>query len=253
MKRRVWLFAWLLLVPGLSSADVPSEVRERFDQGNRLYAAEDFEGAEDAYRAILDSGYEAAAVYFNLGNASLKAGRLGEAVWAYRRASGLDPGDPDITANLAHARALTRDTIDRGTPSAFLRLASAVAARVPASRAWSLALGAFWVVGFAVAAGLVVPGTRRIARTVAWSAAFVVVFVGGYGLYRHAVVDSRDAAVVLPAEVDVRSAPDETGPSVFTVHAGTEVDVDREIGGWLEISLGPDLKGWIRAASLARI
>ena len=87
---RPWRVAVALLVirAGTAGADAPPEsVGQLFAQGNRLYQAEDFSGARDAYREILELGYESASVYYNLGNTALKVEDVGRAVWAYARAA----------------------------------------------------------------------------------------------------------------------------------------------------------------------
>ena len=43
-------------------------------------------------------------LWFNLGNARFKAGEIGHAVAAYRRAEALSPRDPDVRFNLQFAR-----------------------------------------------------------------------------------------------------------------------------------------------------
>lgn len=63
-------------------------------------------------------GYSAASLY-NLGNAYARSGKIALAVLEYERARVLAPRDPDIEANLAHARELkgiapqTRDWLEQ--------------------------------------------------------------------------------------------------------------------------------------------
>ena len=72
--------------------------------GNARYQETDFSGALDAYETVLQAGFESADLHYNLGNAYFKTGSLGFSILSYERALKLDPGDPDIRANLDLAR-----------------------------------------------------------------------------------------------------------------------------------------------------
>jgi tetratricopeptide (TPR) repeat protein len=75
-----------------------------FDQANRLYEQGKYSEAARAYQQIISLGKASATVYYNLGNAWFKAGQLGRAVAAYRRAEDLAPRDPNIRFNLNFTR-----------------------------------------------------------------------------------------------------------------------------------------------------
>ena len=55
---------------------------------------------------------ESAAVYYNLGNAYYKAGKIAPAILNYERCLLLDPGDSDARFNLQMARQKTIDKIE---------------------------------------------------------------------------------------------------------------------------------------------
>ena len=57
-----------------------------------------------AYEKILQTGGQSPALLFNYANAEFKAGHLGKAIAAYRRAELLAPRDAEIRANLAFVR-----------------------------------------------------------------------------------------------------------------------------------------------------
>lgn len=237
--------------PGPSADD--RDLQALFEQGNRLYSADDFAGAADAYRAILEQGVEAPAVYYNLGNASLESGDLGQAVWAYARARKLAPFDPDVEANLTRARALRADAVpadeDHGVLAGLIRLVQ----RVPLRAAWRGVEILYWVLAGVLLAFVLRPRWRRGLAPAAWALGLLLVVMLGYTGARTAVERSRTTAVVLPVAVEVRSEPDREGKLVFTLHAGSEVRVERRVGGWVEISLGPELKGWVPDPDLAVI
>jgi len=67
-----------------------------FDQANQLYEQGHYGAAAAAFEKMTQTGPVSAAVYFNLGNAWFKAGQLGRAICAYRRAAELtvELGEP---------------------------------------------------------------------------------------------------------------------------------------------------------------
>src|SRR5262249_24215575 len=94
---------------------------QAFNEGNKLYAQKDYEGAVQAYEQALQTGHDARA-HYNLGNALFRTGKIGRAIANYRRAYYLEPRDRDVEANLAFARAYRADN-GGSARSPFARLA----------------------------------------------------------------------------------------------------------------------------------
>src|ERR1700677_5128458 len=94
-----WLFMGRL-AGNLSAADVTAD----FSTATRLYAEGKFAGAAEAYQHLIDSAGTSPNLLFNYGNAEFKAGNLGRAIAAFRRAGLLAPRDAEIRANLEYVR-----------------------------------------------------------------------------------------------------------------------------------------------------
>ena len=92
-------------------------------EADTLYTKEKYEEAANMYEKILATQGEAAEIYYNLGNCYYKLDNVPYSILNYERALMLDPGDGDIRANLALARART---VDRVTPPSemFFRYAA---------------------------------------------------------------------------------------------------------------------------------
>ena len=109
--------------PSLSAqgqADVLAEGLRAFDEGNRLAsqspveAEKAFGRAVQAFETLVDAGVVNGKLYYNLGNAWLKTGRIGQAIAAYRRAEALMPTNARLQENLQYARSLCKyDIPDR--------------------------------------------------------------------------------------------------------------------------------------------
>ena len=111
-------FGAFAAIMGVALAQAPSPT-DLMAEANAQYERGEYADAAQQYEALIDSGYEDAALYYNLGNAYFKNGDLGRAVLNYLRAEELSPRDPDIRANLEFARARTVDRVESGGESLF--------------------------------------------------------------------------------------------------------------------------------------
>jgi tetratricopeptide (TPR) repeat protein len=241
-----------LLAAGPAFAADRGAAHAAFDRGMRLYEDGDYEGAVEAFREVAEMGVLDPALEYDLGNAWFKAGRLGHAVYHYRRAHALAPRDEDVKANLEYARFLALDrieetgaTTDRRVEGWLDRVTPSEAARVPMAL-WIAAglVGCVWQLGRAEGR----PGRRSF---VVLSALWALSFAGAWAVERRAA--RLNEAVVLAREAVVRNGPGDSFETAFVLHEGAEAVVEGERGAWTEISLPGDLRGWISADQIARL
>lgn len=224
-----------------------------YHEGNRLYQEGDFEGAAARYQAVLEAGMESAALHYNLGNAHFRLGRLADAVVAYERAVRLDPGNADARANLALIAERLQDRIEP-LPRFWLLAAFDGWMRLLPRGVLDAVAGASYALLGAALVLLVLRRPRRGRAAVrrsayAFAAAFVV--LGATLLARETGFGRAEEAVVVSAEVRVRSAPSaEGGLTVFTLHEGAKVRIDRRSGDWAEIVLADGKVGWLELDAL---
>ena len=81
-------------------------------EAETAYTKEDYGKAIELYEGILKSNGDSPEIYYNLGNAYYKAGKIASAILNYERALVLDPGDADVRFNLQMARQKTVDKIE---------------------------------------------------------------------------------------------------------------------------------------------
>lgn len=239
-------------LPSPASAADRGAAHAAFERGMQLYADGDYAGAVDAFNEIVAMGVLDPAVEYDLANAWFKEGRLGRAIYHYRRAHALAPRDEDVKANLEYARFLALDrieeagaTTDRRVEGWLDRVTPAEAALVPMGL-WIAAglVGCVWQLGRAEGR----PGRRSfMVLLVLWA----VSFAGAWAVEGRAA--RVDEAVVLAREAVVRNGPGENFDTAFLLHEGAEAVVEGERGAWTEISLPGDLRGWISADQIARL
>jgi len=92
-KQIILTIAAALLFTTTASA---AEKCEGIEAGTKAYNENDFEQAIDEWRTCVDEGIVNADLYYNLGNAYYRSGKLGFAIFYYKSALRLHPSDDDI-------------------------------------------------------------------------------------------------------------------------------------------------------------
>ena len=229
---------------------------EFYQEGNRLYQDGDFQGALAGYLRLVEAGFESGEVYYNIGNTYFKLGDLAQSILYYERARRLLPGDEDVQANLDLARSLTVDEIEP-LPRFWLFSAADWWVNLLPRTLLITVVAASYLVGTGVALLLIL---KRGAPPAVWGqrialAAGVVFLVFGLNLaVREFEVGRAQEAVVFQPQVDVMSAPlDDETLTVFTVHEGTKVRIDRLSEEWAEVMLEDGRVGWVPVRALETI
>lgn len=247
---------WLAIVSLAVSPAHAHAQRTFFDEGNRAYQENDFERALERYEQVVQSGYESAELYYNMGNAYFKLGDLGRSILFYERALRLQPRNRDVRANLELVRSLVIDEVVPLPGFWLFRVVDWWVHAIP--RVWLivivtagyvLAAAGLVTVLLARSAGLRALGIRVVIPAVATLAIFGVNLIAvQWG------IGTPTEAVVLADEVPVNSAPsDDQALELFTIHEGTKVRIDQDAGEWVEIVLADGKVGWARADGLGVI
>jgi tetratricopeptide (TPR) repeat protein len=217
------------------------DARSTFDQGNRLYEEGKFAEAAAAYEKILQGGRSSPAVYFNLGNALFKSGRVGRAILNYRLAEQLAPRDPDIRANLKFAR---KSADDGGAQTADWR--QRLTGRLAINEWTLLAAGAPWLWFTLLALGRWRPALKKALSGYTGTlgvAAALLTFCLCLACYDRFEIRT---AVVTVREAVVRYGPMNESQSCFTVRDGAELSVLDAQGDWIQVTDRSRRIGWVR-------
>jgi tetratricopeptide (TPR) repeat protein len=254
---RVFLYFILFSFSGLNAfgAEVPAQADSLVIAGNKHYLDRDYEKAIDCYTRVIDMGYSASSLYFNLGNAWFKQSNFPKAILYYEKARLLDPVDDDIRQNLAIANSRIVDKIEN-IPEFFVkRWISSISVFLSPDQ-WAFvsllifvfALAAFFLYMFTNGYGLKKLGFTAGVILVALSLTGILFMNQRKQLIRH----SHGAIVIAPV-VNVKSSPDEQGTSVFVLHEGTRVVLMDSVLQWKEVKIPDGNKGWIEDRDLAEI
>lgn len=252
MLRFVCASVFALLAGSLPAMD--SGERERaFVRGLEQFDAakkpSDYAQAGQTWRGILSDDFQNGAVYYNAGNAFMRAGQFGRAIAAYRKAKLYRPRDPFLDANLRQA----------------LTAAPGKLADAPAPW-WTLVF--FWTSWLSVpekvygAAGvgvlgalLVLLGFAMRKRSFYWASVGVTAIglllaVDASFAYTEATASNR---AVVVGETVARKGMGENYEPAFNqpLKDGAEVTVQEWNGGWALANVPGIGTGWIRRENLA--
>lgn len=237
--------------PARAGAAAPQSVVEWVNGAEAAYEAGRYEEALDLYRRALASGWISSSLYYNLGCASYKAGRIGWAVAYLEEARRLAPRDPSIRHNLGIATSRSRDRFAEEDPSGLLDLLAGVLDAYAPSDAVRVLLVLFWI-GAALLAvrWLVRGGVRRWARG-ALLLIGVLILLGIVGILLKAYqVSSAPSGVIVVEEARVLSGPRDGETVQFVLHEGTLLYLGREAGEWREVWLSEQMRGWLREGAV---
>ena len=224
-------------------------------EAEEAYAKEDYTQAIELYESVLKSYGESAMVYYNLGNAYYKAGKVAPAILNYERALLLNPGDSDTRFNLQVARQKTVDKIEP-IGEFFLTRWIVTVEDVYSADGW-----AKW----GVASFVLFIGCLVLFFFSKWIRLKKIGFFAGIcflliSLVANLFADSqqdkllhRADAIVFASTVTVKSSPDASGTDLFILHEGTKVTIKSTLGEWSEIQLEDGNVGWMPSKEIQQI
>jgi len=246
---------------GRETPDVgPEQAAGAFREANGLYAEGSHGAAVEVYEAILAGGFHNAEVYYNLANARYMVGDTAQAVLGYERALRLDGSHEDAdgshedaAANLEFVREQLADRQVR-VGGAFSTALERFFRRADAGRlAMLVSLLYFIAIGCAVAGILRGAFQPWLLRAIVVVAVLLVLTGGllGYRIHRTAAVRE---AVVVAADVPVRTGPGDDFVLEFRLHEGTKVRLREARDDWARVSVeGTDLEGWLPERTVEEI
>ena len=242
---------WLLSMwPALASDDARQRTfLHALDAFDRAKSPAEFQQAALLLESILGDGYENGAAYYNLGNARMRAGQVGLAIAAYRRAKRLLPREPSVEANLRTALDAAPDALRLETAPWWQRVLF-WHGRLAQDERLQASAGA-WILAFLLGlARLFAPERARIRKLLGWCA--VSALAAGLLFSMSAVLGHQEEVktshgVVVAAESQARKGNGVRYDPAFDrpLKEGAEFVALETRSGWIHALFAGAGEGWL--------
>ncbi|MDR2384075.1 MAG: tetratricopeptide repeat protein [Tannerella sp.] len=224
-------------------------------EAEKTYSEGQYDKAAEIYESLLKNYGNSGELFYNLGNAYYKAGKIAPAVLNYERALLIKPGDDDARFNLGMAKLMTVDKIELKNEF-FLTTWFRGVQNMIGVDSWAT-VGIFCFVVFIVCLMLFFFSKRMKLRKTGFYLGillFIMVILANVFAYnRKKELINRRGAIVFTPTVTVKSSPDNSGTDLFVIHEGTKVFIKNAVGEWNEIILEDGNVGWIRKKDITVI
>lgn len=224
-------------------------------EAETAYAKEDYAKAIELYEGILKNDGESPEIYYNLGNAYYKAGKIAPAVLNYERTLVLEPGDGDARFNLQIAKQKTVDKIEPLGEFFLARWFRAIQNMATAD-SWAK----MGIVCFILFIGCLILfffskwlRLKKVGFYVGILLLLMVIFANIFAKNQKDELINQIHAIVFSPTVTVKSSPDASGTDLFILHEGTKVLVKSTLGDWSEIELEDGNVGWMPSKDIEKI
>jgi tetratricopeptide (TPR) repeat protein len=249
MKKIIYTIVALLFVFQIKAQD------SLLLKGNQDYTEQKYNEAIAVYEQLLGTGVESAELYFNLGNAYYKAGKITPAILNYERAKLLAPDDADIQFNLDLANQHVVDAIDALPQVFFIRWWNNLI-KSKSTDTWAMYSIVSFIVFLLLLGLYVFSSNGRLRRLGFWFGILVLagsVFTFVFANKQKNRIENHNFAIITQPSVTVKSSPSESGTNIFLIHEGLKVQLIDQVGNWYEIRLADGNQGWLQTETLEKI
>lgn len=221
--------------------------------GAASYKAGDFTSAAEAWQNCVDNGFRSGDLFYNLGNAYFREGRLGLSILNYEKALRMDPANEDYLYNLKFARSLTKDKAETDEEeNPILGFLFKAHHYFSLTTQLYIALGIVWLVFVFCALRVLLP--HPMAKTfLALGVIPLAVLLGvlvcsaGYKIYKD---KTYSVGIVTADSADVTSGPSDKAQTLNMLSEGTAVEILDAKDGWAHIRLGEKINGFVKIGEL---
>ena len=226
-------------------------IDDLFQKSNEYYTNGDYQNAVNGYLDVLDSGFESADLYFNLGNSFYKLNNIPDSNFYYEKAKSISPNDDDILTNLIFAKNLRIDKIEILPISQMQNFKSSILGLF-SEKGWSISLiSLIWFMSLAFIFYIISKDSKF--KRLFFTISIVFMILSSFTLFinfEKKKLGEIKYAIVYDKEIEVWSEPNNISELKFLLHEGTKVKQLDVIEDWVNIQLENGTLGWIQSSSL---
>lgn len=253
--KKLTIIILLIIANGISLWAVPDSLNQTFQKANEFYKNDSFTQAIALYKQIINSGYESAELYYNLGNAFYRTNDIANARLYYEKALKLKPKDDDIKANIEFLK--NNGIVDKfdEVPVFFLDKWYNSIKTMFNANAWAVISISTLVV--ALILFMVFLFSKYInRRKLAFIFSIIIFFVSVISLFfsiemKNNYTKQNDAVIMQISTI--KSSPEDKGTDLIILHPGVKVEIEDSEDNWFEVRLPNGKKGWIEKEQVSII
>jgi len=226
-------------------------IDDLFQKSNDYYTNGDYQNAVNGYLDVLDSGFESAELYFNLGNSFYKLNNIPDSNFYYEKAKSISPNDDDILTNLIFAKNLRIDKIEI-LPITQMQNFKLSILNLFSEKGWSIFLiSLIWFMSLAFIFYIISKNSKF--KRLYFTLSIVFIILSSLTLFinfEKKKLSEIKYAIVYDKEIEVWSEPNNISELKYSFHEGTKVKQLDVIEDWVNIQLENGTLGWIQSSSL---
>lgn len=250
-KKNIVIILTVILLSGISFS-FGSQEESIFQQGNEYYQQKKYDKAIETYDSLVQSGYEGASLYYNLGNSYYKTGKMGYAILYYEKALKLAPGDDDIIHNLSLANLKIIDKVE-SLPQFFLFQWWEGLLAFFSSSGWTIVTYAFYLLLiFSIGFYFYIknPLHQKIILMTGVAALLLFLITGALLTIKVNRELNVKKGIIVQNVVNVKLSPDAGSNDAFIVHEGLKVTLEDKVDNWIKVRLQDGKVGWVPKVDL---
>ena len=242
MKRLTFILSLFICSQSFASEQV-------FEQGNKQYANENYSAAISLYDSILTLGLESSELYNNLGNCHYKTNNWANAIWHYEKSLQLNNNEKTIH-NLELVKLKIIDSIEP-LPKLFYKKWWINLTQNLSTQAWQIL--ALFGVGLIFIVQLISQFTSLKSKIITriFSVITVITLLLTQNSYHNNF--TKREAIIFSETITVNSAPTSSSTNLFTLHAGSKIEIIDSIGDWINFKIANGNSGWIPENSIKEL
>lgn len=235
------------------------------EKADSAYNAGNFRTALSLYNEVLDKDGASTELYYNIGNANFRLGRVGEAIVSYERSLRLDPSNTNARVNLAYVNSLLKGLPEDG--SSFLSNVNQQVVSIASPDTWGVIAFVLFLAVLACVA-IYLFASKTTLRKAGFFGGIVVVLLFVYAFiisWQTAHNQHRDdIGIVTSANAKLVSNPGtnkERGEKTISIPEGSKVEIldslatpnDPVTALWYNVALNNNTQAWIDASDVEQI
>ena len=242
MKRLIFILSSFICSQSFASEQV-------FEEGNKQYANENYSAAISVYDSILTLGSESSELYYNLGNCYYKTNDWANTIWHYEKSLQLNNNEKTIH-NLELAKLKIIDRIEP-LPQLFYKKWWINLTQTLSTKVWQILtlFGIGLILILQLFSQFTSLKSKLITKTL--SGITVIILLITQTSYHNNF--TKKEAIIFSETITVNSAPTSSSTNLFTLHAGSKVEITDVIGDWINIKIANGNSGWIVQNSIKEL